>query len=124
MLKHLPTRLCFVSSPTSGAGKLSRPTHRTQNSFLGRFGRTPNTPNFENQTASPFSDNAAVDDIAKEKQLPKIPLGSPLTPGVSGGEGYFDQRIESDDASPGIALGRRTSLMRKVVNGVKRGAKN
>jgi len=117
------------STPTGGAtpdGKHARPTHRPNQSFLGRFSKSPNTPTFDNPPISPFSDKSAVsvDENGKEKQLPRLPGDSPITPGgASGGEGYFDQQGGSSDTSPGAGISRRTSLMRKVVNGVKRGAR-
>jgi len=116
---------------TTGHGT-GRPTHRSNNSFLGRFSRSPNTPTFEHHTISPFSDRSAIsiDEGPKEKEkdktLPKLPAERLVSPGsMSGGEGYFDRRGDSTsgEASPVTPMSRRTSLMRKVVNGVKRTAK-
>jgi len=107
--------------------KTGRPNNRGNNSFLGRFAKSPNTPSFDNPPISPFSDKSAVfpDDGAKDKQLPSLPGGdSPISPGgASSGDGYFDQKGGSGETSPG-GISRRTSLMRKVVNGVKRGARS
>ena len=102
--------------------KSSRPNHRSNNSFLGRFGRSPITPSFETQPTSPFSDKSAVanDDGSKEKQLPKLPGAKLVSAGIASGEGYFDQRGDSGDTAPGTAVSRRASLMRKVVSGVRR----
>ena len=66
-------------------------------------------------------DFVLVDDARdKEKNLPKLPPASPDSVGASsGGEVYFDGASNSGSA----IMSRRTSLMRKVVRGVKRAGK-
>lgn len=57
----------------------NRPTHRSQNSFLGRFGRSTNgNGNGREYTGSPPVDDETYVyiDYPKDKQLPKPPLGS------------------------------------------------
>lgn len=78
----------------------------------GRFGRADNI--------SPMSDKSGefvlVDDVReKEKNLPTLPPASP----DSVGEAYFDGPVSSGSTM----MSRRTSLMRKVVRGVKRAGK-
>ncbi|KAI0321723.1 hypothetical protein OF83DRAFT_1050771 [Amylostereum chailletii] len=91
-------------SPGEG-GRASRPTHRAQNSFLGRFGRNGES------SLSPTGDAFVYVEDPKMKDLPQPPSAeSPTDRDL----GYFD------GASPG--LGRKTSLMRKV-RGVVKGGK-
>jgi hypothetical protein len=114
-----------TGEPTPGGGKQSRPSHRPNNSFLGRFSKSPNTPTFDKPPISPFSDKSAVsiEEVGKEKQLPTLPNDGPVSPGsASGNEGYFDQQAGGSDTGQS-GIGRRASLMRKMVNGVKRGAR-
>jgi len=70
----------------------TRPTHRTQNSILGRLGnRSPTSPGFG--------------DSAGEKALPGLPPPSvSVSPGDRTGNGYFDNR----------GVGRKASIMQKV----------
>jgi hypothetical protein len=86
----------------------SRPTHRSHNSFLGRFG---------NGTSGvrPVSDETYVyvDDPRREKRLPAPPYTSATTrtPSREDKRGYFDGTPQS----PGTGgLGRKTSLLKKV----------
>jgi len=124
----VPAQVETSESPSTGEptpGKQSRPSHRPNNSFLGRFSKSPNTPTFDKPPISPFSDKSAVsiEEGGKEKQLPTLPNDSPVSPGsVSGNEGYFDQQAGGSDTGHS-GIGRRASLMRKMVNGVKRGAR-
>lgn len=68
----------------------NRPTHRQQNSILGRLGnRSPTSPSFG--------------DSAGEKALPGIPPSS-VSPGENTGNGYFENR----------GVGRKASIMQKV----------
>lgn len=102
--------------PSSG-----RPTHRTQNSILGRFGRPGREDNL-----SPASDRSEpfiyVED-PKDKELPATPYGH----AQAQHPGYFDDYPVSGPAvSPGGAnggLGRKTSLMNRVKGVVRGGAK-
>jgi len=96
----------------------SRPTHRPQNSFLGRFGRGANTP--RGDTGANALDDAYVyveDPVLpnKNKSLPATP---PIKTGGSPPEedagGYFDA-----PSSPRDGLGRKTSLLKKVKGVVK-----
>jgi len=103
--------------PTEGNGE--RPTHRSQNSFLGRFagngnGRAPNG----NSSVSPTSDNSEayvfIEPKTGTKELPPAP-GSPTSPPEKAGNGYFEENGES----PNGGLGRKTSLMKKVGRAVR-----
>ncbi|KAG6842265.1 hypothetical protein C0991_000235 [Blastosporella zonata] len=79
-------------SPTESSAA-QRPTHRSQNSFLGRF-RTPNPP------SEPF-----VYIEQNNKELPPPPRNESPPDATN----YFDS---PNHASPGVA--RKTSLMKKV----------
>ncbi|KAF9229219.1 hypothetical protein BS17DRAFT_771193 [Gyrodon lividus] len=117
------------SSPTSADQYQAafRPTHRPQNSFLGRFagGNGPNVERRGNtkENTSPMSDNSEayvyIDDPRREKQLPATPYAPTTTRTPSGEDkhGYLD----STPGSPGSGggLGRKTSLLKKVKDVVR-----
>lgn len=99
----------------------ARPTHRSQNSFLGRFGRSTNFSGGQRDAGTAYSptDEAYVyvDDPTgipsnKEKSLPATPYGD-----INGG--YFSESAAMP-GSPDSGLARKTSLLRKV-KGVVRG---
>ncbi|KAH7913016.1 hypothetical protein BJ138DRAFT_1171582 [Hygrophoropsis aurantiaca] len=117
------------SSPVSPDGQYSstRPTHRPQNSFLGRFGNgatgAGGRGNLKENT-SPISDNSEayvyVDEPRREKRLPATPYapGTTRTPsGEDGRNGYFDGTPGSPGGGGG--LGRKTSLLKKVKDAVR-----
>ncbi|KAF9237309.1 hypothetical protein BU15DRAFT_48757 [Melanogaster broomeanus] len=114
------------SSPTSNDHHqpASRPTHRSQNSFLGRFvgGNSAIGERRGNakENASPmFEDPEAyvyIDDARREKQLPATP-GTTRTPPGDDKHVYFDGAPGSPGSGGG--LGRRTSLMKKVKDVVR-----
>lgn len=116
------------SHATSNGNGTSRPTHRAQNSFLGRFGRAANIGRDLSPTAA--SDDGGyvyVEDLPpvnKEKSLPATPgvkaVYSP--PGENSAPDYFNAPIGDAAMSPGASLGRKTSLMNKV-RGVVKAAK-
>lgn len=94
----------------SQAHSPSRPTHRSQGSFLGRFGRNGNA-------TSPSDDAFVYVDhvpVKKDKSLPTPPKDTP-----SSGE-YADDYFGGAEAGPsGAGLGRKTSLLKKVGTVVK-----
>lgn len=95
----------------------NRPTHRPQNSFLGRLagGNRPNQyPQGEvTPSAEPFVFIDAHTNRDNNKDLP-LPPQMNEDPSTSG-EGYFDYSQGSNGVgSPGGGLGRKTSLMKKV----------
>lgn len=100
-------------SPTENShSSNARPTHRSQNSFLGKFSGAPRAPR---EMPSP-SDEAYVyvEDPAmgrREKSLPRPP-----TSPKDGPDGYFDGGY----ASAGGGLNRKTSLLKKI-RGVAKG---
>lgn len=102
------------STEQSGA---SRPTHKSQNSFLGRFGGAPRG---SKDIPSPSDEQFVyVDDPAgrrREKSLPR----PPTSPRDVGPDGYFDQGY----GSAGGGLGRKASLLKKVKGVVKGGGGN
>ncbi|KIJ68517.1 hypothetical protein HYDPIDRAFT_106715 [Hydnomerulius pinastri MD-312] len=117
-------------SPTSGEHyqPASRPTHRSQNSFLGRFaggnGAIGERRGNMKENASPMSDTSEayvyIDDPRrdKEKQLPATPYAPASTRTPSGEDkyGYFD----GTPGSPGGGgLGRKASLLKKVKDAVR-----
>ncbi|KAK7064279.1 Pal1 cell morphology protein-domain-containing protein [Favolaschia claudopus] len=92
-----------------------RPTHRSQNSFLGRLGG--NNGRAANGNMSPTSETSESyvfiepkKSLSKDDALKDLPPTPPT--GTENGNGYFNE----SDASPpsGGGLGRKTSLMKKV----------
>lgn len=108
---NVPVDSDYQSAPGTPDGdepRASRPTHRTQNSFLGRFNK-PESP------TEPF----ILVDAQTNKNLPSVPYGG--TPGSpsSPRDDYFDRANGSRDTqSPGAVgspgLGRKTSLMKRM----------
>ncbi|KAI0788494.1 Pal1 cell morphology protein-domain-containing protein [Abortiporus biennis] len=94
----------------------SRPTHRSQNSFLGRLGRgkEAGSPTSENSDAYVYVDEPATVG-RRDKSLPATPARD------AEGSGYFDSNAGGYVGSPGGGLGRKTSLLRKM-KGVVKGA--
>lgn len=84
---------------------ISRPTHRHQNSFLGRFsasrGGQPGADKSE-----PF---VYIEPTIRDKDLPPPPPDSDGSPEVAG---YFESANATNSGSPDIV--RKTSLMKKV----------
>lgn len=111
-------------SPTSPTEVYStpnpaRPTHRSQNSFLGRFGgasRANQSPVVEKPEPFVFIDAQTQID----KELPGLPISN-SAPGENF-QGYPDGQMGATSSSPGDKLGRKASLMKKVGR-VVRGAK-
>ncbi|KAF9044646.1 Pal1-domain-containing protein [Hymenopellis radicata] len=101
-------------SPSSPGDRGARPTHRTQNSFLG-LGRFAS--NRSDAPSEPFIlvDTHANKDLNKE--LPTVPSSGVDVPHT----GYFDggHNTRNPSASPG-GLGRKTSLMKKMKGVVRR----
>jgi hypothetical protein len=110
----------YEGPPSPGA---TRPTHRSQNSFLGRFGRSANgNGNGREYTGSPSADDEAyvyIDD-PKDKQLPKLPPGGSGTAPENGADGYHDANYSSqgNNRSPGGGSGgseeRKRNLLKMV----------
>lgn len=102
------------SSPNAEMHYPSRPTHRSQNSFLGRFANSTHG-------ARPVPDDAYVyvDDPRREKRLPATPYASATTrtPSREDKRGYFDGTPNSHPGSG--SLGRKTSLLKKVKDVVR-----
>lgn len=102
------------SSATNG----ERPTHRSQNSFLGRFGN--NGRNVNNM--SPTSETSESYVFIEPKPGAKDPKDLPPTPGTpnslpeqaNGNNDYFDEPEAAPTSNGGGGLGRKTSLMKKV----------
>ncbi|KAJ3803319.1 Pal1 cell morphology protein-domain-containing protein [Lentinula aff. detonsa] len=96
------------SSPPAPIGierSRERPTHRSNNSFLGRFGSPK--PTTDNPLSEPFI-FIAPSNGTREKELPPPPADG-YSPGDNGPGGYFEAGSPS-----GTGLGRKTSLMKKV----------
>lgn len=80
-----------VSGSSSENHGAARPTHRSQNSMLGRLGnRSPTSPRFNGDTPG-------------EKGLPSLPPPGSSPQDELGSGGYFDK-----------GLGRKTSIMQRV----------
>lgn len=121
-----------VADPPSPTGRdpqgTTRPTHRSQNSFLGRLapgsGERNDRRGYTNENTSPLSDASEafvyVDDPRREKRLPATPR-TPTANRPSSGEdryGYFDATPGSP-GNGGANLGRKTSLLKKVKDVVR-----
>jgi len=93
-----------------------RPTHRSQNSFLGRFannGRTTANPINMSPTSENSESYVFIEPKTGSKGLPPTPgSGPPTSPPENSANDYFDD----PDATPpsGGGLGRKHSLMKKV----------
>lgn len=103
-------------SPPSPTEYGQRPTHRSQNSFLGGiFGGGQRARDLPSPSEEAF---VYVDDAQpsgrREKSLPRPPV-SPRDPGS---DGYFDNGYTSGGGG-GAGLGRKTSLLKKVKTAVK-----
>ncbi|KAF9270157.1 Pal1-domain-containing protein [Marasmius fiardii PR-910] len=100
-----------TNNPPGEQPERERPTHRSQNSFLGRFGnsRSPGPP--DPQLSEPYVFIDPTSNIT-DKDLPPAPLSSHKEEGA----GYFDSTSPGaiPAPSPGGGLGRKTSLMKKV----------
>ncbi|KAG9314311.1 hypothetical protein JVU11DRAFT_5100 [Chiua virens] len=101
----------------------ARPTHRSQNSFLGRFaGNTDRRGNMK-ENMSPMSDNSEtyvyIDDPRKEKQLPAPPHAPATSRTPSGEDRYADYDGMPGSPGSGAGLGRKTSLLKKVKDAVR-----
>ncbi|KAL0578718.1 hypothetical protein V5O48_003274 [Marasmius crinis-equi] len=95
------------SYPPGERTERERPTHRTQNSFLGRFGNSRSPPPGESPTSEAYVFIDATTNN-KDKELPAAPSSQE-------GNGYFDSANGGAGASsPGGGLGRKTSIMKKV----------
>jgi len=105
----------------------TRLTHRPQNSFLGRFagGNGTSTDRRGNmkENMSPMSDNSEtyvyIDDPRKEKQLPATPHVPAAARSPSGEDRYADYDGTPRSPGSGAALGRKTSLLKKVKDVVR-----
>jgi hypothetical protein len=99
------------TSSSSGSGpNASRPTQRTQASFLGRFGKNGR------EEVSP--DSYVYVDDPRAKDLPPPPGEQTPSPSADGPSGYFDQNGPGGGGGGGI--GRKNSLMRKMRGVVNR----
>jgi len=112
------------SSPTEANSNPNgpRPTHRSQNSFLGRFGGASraNQPSITDKSEKP--EPYVFIEPQTNKDLPVLPT-STSAPGENiPSQGYPEIQMGATSSSPGDRLGRKTSLMKKVGR-VVRGAK-
>lgn len=111
---NVPVGSDFEDAPSSpgyypaspGERSRERPTHRSNNSFLGRFGTTPKSIS-EPPLSEPFI--LIAPSNGAEKDLPPPPIDG-TSPRENGPAGYF----EAGTSPTGGGLGRRTSLMKKV----------
>ncbi|EJD04085.1 uncharacterized protein FOMMEDRAFT_155219 [Fomitiporia mediterranea MF3/22] len=112
----------------SDGGRPSRPTHRQQNSFFGRFGGRNASANAGATSPSPDMNESYVyvERSTNNKALPPRPAETPITP-LNGHEkdGYFDgpHSPGGTPMSPGNGLGRKTSLLKRVRGAVRVGGK-
>lgn len=89
----------------------SRPTHRSQNSFLGRFGgasRQPPVPEIS-EKPEPY-----IFIEPQNKELPVLPTSTSTQSENTPSQGYPENPMNATSSSPGERLGRKTSIMKKV----------
>jgi hypothetical protein len=99
------------SSPTDASSP--RPTHRSQNSFLGRFGGAPRAEKLEKPESYVFIEPQT------NKELPVLPSSSSTPDEDVPFQSYPESQMSP---TPGDNFGRKTSIMKKVGR-VVRGAK-
>lgn len=121
-----PSSSAENSAGSGGQVPISRPTHRAQNSFLGRLGRGANAGKdipspTSDTTPEPYVYVNEMPQITREKSLPATPGRRGVTPGENGAGGYFDAAGGGGNVgSPGGGgLGRKTSLLKKMKGVVK-----
>lgn len=95
-----------------------RPTHRTQNSFLGRFagGSAQGQARAQNQQQQTSPTEPFVLIEATPHHNKDLPAPPPMLEESGSGSGeYFDQQGGTGSSPPsGTGVGRRSSLMKKV----------
>ncbi|KAE9408161.1 hypothetical protein BT96DRAFT_914127 [Gymnopus androsaceus JB14] len=111
---NVPVGSDFEDSPSSPGYPTSpaersreRPTHRSNNSFLGRFGTAAPKSTSDSPLSEPFILIAPSNGTEKELPAPPTDRASPRDNGPAG---YF----EAGTSPNGGGLGRKTSLMKKV----------
>ena len=102
------------SSNEYSSSNPQRPTHKSQNSFLGRFGAPRGAKDMPSPSDEQFVYVEEPANGRRDKSLPRPPTSPDAGP-----DGYFDQGYSS-----GAGLGRKTSLLKKVKGVVKGGASN
>jgi len=119
---NVPVGRDYDLPPSPTSPDYTRPTHRSQNSFLGRLAGGSRT-NPTSEKSEPF---VLIDAKTREnKDLPPAPVpvqdgfDTPLSENENS-TGYFDGQTPSSPGGHG--LGRKTSLIKKVGRAV-RGAK-
>ncbi|KAJ7125645.1 Pal1 cell morphology protein-domain-containing protein, partial [Mycena crocata] len=90
-----------------------RPTHRSQNSFLGRFAGNGRTTTNMSPTSETSETYVFIEPKTAPKDLPPTPGSAPPTTPEHPQNGYLDES-EAPPANGGAGLGRKTSLMKKV----------
>ncbi|OCH96073.1 hypothetical protein OBBRIDRAFT_800045 [Obba rivulosa] len=108
-----------AATHASAPPRAARPTHRPQNSFLGRFGRGASTPRGDSTANALDEAYVYVEDPLppnKNKNLPATPIKTGGTPPEESATNYFDAPGSPRDGG----LGRKASLLRKVKGVVKK----
>lgn len=107
-----------IASPT-GEEHPGRPTHRAQNSFIGRFSK--DVPRPKDSSVSPSAEKPEP-YVYIEPHSPHR-KGLPITPPTDATTDYFDDPSNGNQStSPGGGFGRKASIMKKmgrVVRGTK-----
>jgi hypothetical protein len=116
---NVPVGRDYEMSPGSPTSPIEpfRPTHRPQNSFLGRFGggSRPNQQTTDKPEPFVFIDPQTRD----AKDLPRAPIvEEPTTPPTDN-----EDTTDYDGQASGVGLGRKTSLIKRVGKAVRTGAK-
>lgn len=107
------------SSPTDASSP--RPTHRSQNSFLGRFGGAPRANQLPAEILEKPESYVFIEPQTN-KELPVLP-SSTSAPGEDVPfQSYPENQMGATSSSPGDRFARKASIMKKVGRAV-RGAK-
>ena len=115
---HLPPS---PPAPTPSSPTSLRPTHRSQNSFLGRFGgtsRANQSPGMEKPEPYVFIDA----QTQTNKELPVLPTSTSAPDEDIPFQHYPETQMAAPSSPPGERFGRKASIMKKVGR-VVRGAK-
>lgn len=103
------------SSPTDAYSPNGpRPTHRSQNSFLGRFGgasRANQSPPATEKLEKP--EPYIFIEAQTNKELPILPTSTTLDEHIPS-QVYPETQLAASSSSPTERLGRKTSIMKKV----------
>jgi len=119
-MRDAPNVPVIDDDPAAENANGDRPTHRSQNSFLGRLAGNGRSATANNFNVSPTSETSEtyvfVEPRTGPKDLPPTPDGARTSLSENGANNYLDESDTPPTSGGGAGggLGRRTSLMKKV----------